>query len=343
MNLAINGFGRIGRQAFKVAITKKNIKVVAINDLTDTKTLAHLLKYDTAYGHYETPVEFDEKNLIVSGKKIPVFAEKDPGLLPWGKLKVDVVLECTGRFTNKEGAEMHLKAGAKKVIISAPAKPSSRTAGSLPGEGGDVPTYVRAVNCAKCHKETSPVINNASCTTNCIGPVMAVLNKSFGIEKAMMSTIHGYTSDQNLQDGPHKDLRRARAAAENTVPTSTGAAIATTEVIPDLFGSFDGLAFRVPVAVGSLSDITVLLKKNVTKEEVNKAFVAAAKTERFAGVLDTTSEPLVSSDFIGNTHSAIVDLNLTNVVGGNLVKVVAWYDNEVGYAHRLVELAELYV
>lgn len=329
INLAINGFGRIGRQAFKVAMTKKDIKVVAINDLTDTKTLAHLLKYDTAYGRYDLPVEYDEKNLIVNGHKISVFAEKDPTALPWEKLKVDMVLECTGRFTDKVGAESHLKAGAKKVIISAPAK-------------GGVPTYVRAVNCGKVGKEKSLVINNASCTTNCIGPVMAVMHESFGIAKALMSTIHGYTSDQNLQDGPHKDLRRARAAAENTVPTSTGAAKATTEVIADLSGAFDGLAFRVPVAVGSLSDMTVLLKKNVTKEEVNKAFMEAAKTARFAGVLTTTCEPLVSSDFVGNTHSAIVDLNLTNVVGDNLVKVVAWYDNELGYAHRLVELAELY-
>ncbi len=331
MHIAINGFGRIGRQAFKVAMTKKDIKVVAINDLTDTKTLAHLLKYDTAYGHYEVPVEHDEKNLIVNGHKIPVFGEKDPTQLPWGKLKVDVVLECTGRFTNKEGADMHLKAGAKKVIISAPAK------------GAGVPTYVRAVNCGKAHKETSPMINNASCTTNSIGPVMAVLSEKFGIEKAMMTTAHGYTADQNLQDGPHKDLRRARAAAENIVPTTTGAAIATTEVIPGLANVFDGLALRVPVPTVSVSDMTVLLKKNVTKEEINKAMVEAAKTERFAGVLTTTSEPLVSSDFVGNTHSAIVDLNLTNVVGGNLVKVVAWYDNEVGYAHRLIELAELYV
>jgi glyceraldehyde 3-phosphate dehydrogenase len=330
MNIAINGFGRIGRQAFKVAMTKKDIKVVAINDLTDTKTLAHLLKYDTAYGRYDLPVEHDDKNLIVKGKKIPVFAEKDPGALPWKKLKVDMVLECTGRFTNKEGAGRHLKAGAKKVIISAPAK------------GGDVPTYVRAVNCGKCNKETSSVINNASCTTNSIGPVMAVLNEKFGIEKAMMTTAHGYTADQNLQDGPHKDLRRARAAAENIVPTSTGAAIATTEVIPALVGAFDGLALRVPVPTVSISDMTVVLKKNVTKEEINQAMIDAAKTERFAGVLTTTGEPLVSSDFVGNTHSAIVDLNLTNVVGGNLVKVVAWYDNEVGYAHRLVELAELY-
>ncbi len=330
LNIAINGFGRIGRQAFKVAMTKKNIKVVAINDLTDTKTLAHLLKYDTAYGQYDLSVDHDEKNLIVDGHKIPVFAEKDPTALPWEKLKVEVVLECTGRFTNKEGAEMHIKAGAKKVIISAPAK------------GGGVPTYVRAVNCAKCHAEKSAVINNASCTTNSIGPVMAVLNEEFGIEKAMMTTAHGYTADQNLQDGPHKDLRRARAAAENIVPTTTGAAIATTEVIPNLVGVFDGLSLRVPVPTVSVSDMTVLLKKNVTKEEINKAMIAASKTERFAGVLTTTNEELVSSDFVGNTHSAIVDLNLTNVVGGNLVKVVAWYDNEVGYANRLLEIAELY-
>lgn len=329
MNIAINGFGRIGRQAFKVAFAKKH-KIVGINDLTDTKTLAHLLKYDTAYGTYEMPVEYDEKNLIVKGKKIPVFAEKDPSLLPWAKLKVDVVLECTGRFTDKAGAEQHVKAGAKKVVISAPAK------------GGDVPTYVRAVNCAKCKKETSKVINNASCTTNSIGPVMAVLNEKFGIEKAMMSTVHGYTADQNLQDGPHKDLRRARAAAENIVPTTTGAAIAVTEVIPVIKGVFDGLALRVPVPTVSLSDMTVLLKKNVTKEEINKALVDASKTERFKGVLGTTTEQLVSSDFIGNTNSSTVDLSLTNVVGGNLVKVVAWYDNEVGYANRLVEIAEMY-
>jgi glyceraldehyde 3-phosphate dehydrogenase len=330
MNIAINGFGRIGRQAFKVAFAKKH-KIVGINDLTDTKTLAHLLKYDTAYGMYDVSVEYDEKNLIVKGKKIPVFAEKDPSVLPWGKLKVDVVLECTGRFTDKVGAQQHITAGAKKVVISAPAK------------GGDVPTYVRAVNCAKCKKETSNVINNASCTTNSIGPVMAVLNEKFGIDKAMMSTVHGYTADQNLQDGPHKDLRRARAAAENIVPTTTGAAIAVTEVIPAISGVFDGLALRVPVPTVSLSDMTVLLKKNVTKEEINKALVDASKTERFKGVLGITTEQLVSSDFIGNTNSATVDLSLTNVVGGNLVKVIAWYDNEVGYANRLVEIAELYV
>ncbi|KKQ40825.1 MAG: Glyceraldehyde-3-phosphate dehydrogenase, type I [Candidatus Magasanikbacteria bacterium GW2011_GWA2_37_8] len=329
-NIAINGFGRIGRQAFKAAFKNKRIKIVGINDLTDTKTLAHLLQYDTAYGKYELPVTYDEKNIIVKGKKFPVFAEKDPSFLPWKKLKVDVVLECTGRFTNKAGAELHVKAGANKVIISAPSK------------GPEIPTYVRSVNCGKVGKEKSLVINNASCTTNCIAPVMAILDEKFGIEKAMMSTVHGYTADQNLQDGPHKDLRRARAAAENIVPTTTGAAKAVGEVKTNLQGIFDGVAFRVPVPTCSLSDITAVLKKNVTKEEINKALIDAAKTARFAGVLDVTFEPLVSSDFVGNSYSSIVDASLTNVVGGNLIKVVAWYDNEYGYAHRLIEMAELF-
>src|SRR3989339_57332 len=291
MNLAINGFGRIGRQAFKAAFGNKKIEVVGINDLTDTRTLAHLLTHDTAYGKWATPVSFDEKNLIVDGKKIPVFAEKDPALLPWKRLEVDVVLECTGRFTKKE---------------------------------------------------QSCVINNASCTTNCIAPVMAVLDEAFGIEKAFMSTVHGYTADQNLQDGPHKDLRRARAAAENVVPTSTGAAKAVGEAKPNLKGIFDGIAFRVPVPTCSLSDISAVLKKNVTKEEINEALMKAAKTKRFEGILMCTDEPLVSSDYVGNSYSSIVDMPLTNVVGGNLVKVVAWYDNEVGYSHRLVEMAELF-
>lgn len=328
VNVAINGFGRIGRQAFRAAWEKKTVKIVGINDLVDTKTLAHLLRYDTAYGTWQKAIDFDEKNIIVEGKKIPVFAEKDPSLLPWKKLKVGVVLECTGRFTSEEGGQLHVKAGAKKVIISAP------------GKGGVVPTYVMSVNSGDVAKEHSVIINNASCTTNCISPVMSVLEETFGIEKAMMTTVHGYTADQNLQDGPHKDLRRARAAAENIVPTTTGAAVATTEAIPELQGKFDGLAIRVPVPTVSLSDITAVLLKEVTIEEVNRAFVKAAKTPRFKGILDVTNEPLVSSDFIGNTHSAIVDLSLTNVVGGNLVKVVAWYDNETGYATRLIEMAE---
>lgn len=326
-SLAINGFGRIGRQAFRTAFGKNTVKIIAINDLTDTKTLAHLLKYDTSYGQFGHDVSFDEKNIIVNGKKFPVFAEKDPSLLPWKDLQVDVVLECTGRFTTKEGAELHLKAGAKKVIVSAPAK-------------GGVPTYVMGVNSSGIATESSMVINNASCTTNCISPVMLVLEKNFGIEKAMMTTVHGYTADQNLQDGPHKDLRRARAAAENIVPTTTGAAIATTEAVPSLKSKFDGLAIRVPVPNVSLSDITAVLKKDVTVEQVNEAFKIAASGDILKNILAVTDEELVSSDFRGDSHSAIVDLSLTNVVGGNLVKVVAWYDNEFGYAHRLVEMAE---
>jgi glyceraldehyde 3-phosphate dehydrogenase len=327
VSIAINGFGRIGRQAFRAGFGKKNLSFVGINDLTDTKTLAHLLKHDTSYGAYDHDVSYDEKNIIVDGAKIPVCAEKDPAALPWGKMNVDVVLECTGRFTSKEGAEMHLKAGAKKVIVSAPAK-------------GGVPTYVLGVNDDELKKESSAVINNASCTTNCISPVMAVLEEKFGIEKAMITTVHGYTADQNIQDGPHKDLRRARAAAENITPTTTGAAIATTEAIPVLKGKFDGLAIRVPVPTVSLSDITAILKKNVTIEEVNAALKEAAESDRFKGIVGYTDEELVSSDFIANSNSATVDLKLTNVVGGNLVKVVAWYDNEYGYAHRLVEMAE---
>jgi len=320
INIAINGFGRIGRHVFKAGMKKENIKIVAINDLTDNKTLAHLLKHDSTYSDYEGTVEFDDKNLIVDGQKIPVFEIKDPSELPWKDLKVDIVMECTGRFREKEQAELHIKAGAKKVILSAP------------GKGGDIPMYVRAVNCAKCSVEEAIVIDNASCTTNCIGPAMAVLEEQFGIEKGFMTTAHGYTSDQNLQDGPHKDLRRSRAAAINMIPTTTGAAKAVGKVIPAL----------VPIPTVSLADITVVLKKDVTVEEVNEAFKTAVKNARFEGVLNVTEEPLVSSDFVGNTYSSTVDLSLTNVVGGNLVKIVSWYDNEVGYSHRMVELAEIY-
>lgn len=323
IRVAINGFGRIGRHTFKVAWRKKNLKIVAVNDITDTKTLAHLLKYDTAYPDFPDAVSYDEKHLMVNKQKVLALAEKDPALLPWKKLKIDVVIESTGRFTKKEDAGKHLAAGAKKVIISAPAK------------GDDVPTYVLGVNADKYRGD--PILDNASCTTNCAAPVMLVLEKSFGVDKAMMSTIHAYTADQNLQDGPHKDLRRARAAAQNIVPTSTGAAVAVTRAILSLKDKFDGLALRVPVLTVSLTDFTVLLKKNVTKEEVNETFTKAAKTY-LKDILAVTNEPLVSSDFIGNPLSAIVDLPLTNVVGGNLVKVIAWYDNEWGYANRLVEM-----
>lgn len=327
MNIAINGFGRIGRHAFKVAMKKKGINIVAINDLTDTKTLAHLLKYDTAYPDFDKKVDVGKNGLVVGGKKIAAFAEKDPSKLPWKKLKVDVVLECTGFFRDKESASLHLKAGAKKVVISAPSK----------GDGVD--EFVRGVNCGSYAGQT--IVDNASCTTNCTAPVVSIMEQAFGIEKAMLTTIHSYTADQNLQDGPHKDLRRARAAAQNMVPTTTGAAEATTNVIPSLAGTFEGIAVRVPTISGSLTDITMLLKKDVTVEEVNAALKAAAKKKHWKGIFAVSEEPLVSSDYVGNSHSSIADLELTRVVGGNLVKVVAWYDNEWGYANRLVEMAEI--
>ncbi|MFA4831127.1 MAG: type I glyceraldehyde-3-phosphate dehydrogenase [Patescibacteria group bacterium] len=325
IKIAINGFGRIGRHSFKVAWTKKNLQIVAVNDIAESRVLAHLLKYDTAYPDFAPRVSHDEKHLIVGNKKIPVFAEKDPSFLPWKKLKVDVVLECTGKFTKKEGAELHLKAGAKKVVISAPSK-------------GGAPTFVIGVNEKKYQGET--IISNASCTTNCVAPVMKALEDVFGVRKALLTTIHSYTATQPLQDGPAKDLREARAAAQNMVPTTTGAAVATALTIPELAGKFDGLSVRVPTITVSLSDITVLLKKKVTKDEVNAAFTKASQGS-MKGILGVTSEPLVSSDFIGDARSAIVDLSLTYVVDGDLVKVIAWYDNEWGYANRLVEMAEI--
>lgn len=326
IRVAINGFGRIGRNTFKASFGRlKDLEFVAVNDLTDTKTLAHLLKHDTSYGAYEHEVSHDEQNLIIDGKKLRVYAEKDPTKLPWAKEKIDVVLECTGRFTDEAGAGQHITAGAKRVIISAPAK--------------GIPTHVLGVNPEGAGKPK--IINNASCTTNCIAPVAAIMHETFGIKKALMTTTHGYTADQNLQDGPHKDLRRARAAAANIVPTSTGAAIAVTESIPELKGLFDGLALRVPVPVVSLSDFTFLLKKKTTAEEINATFKKAAKSSRWKGLLAVTEEPLVSSDFIKNSYSSIVDLGLTKVIDGDFVKVVAWYDNEWGYSCRLGEMAVL--
>ncbi len=326
MRIAINGFGRIGRHAFKVMQMKKGMEVVAINDLTSPEVLAHLLKYDTAYPEVTYAVKADAKNLIIAGKKIPVFAQKDPSLLPWKDLKVDLVLECTGFFRDEEGASKHLTAGAKKVMISAPAK-------------GEIKTFVRGVN-DKDYKGEK-IVNNASCTTNCAAPVMKVLEDVFGVEKAMLTTVHSYTASQVLQDGPaSKDYREMRAAAQNMIPTSTGAAIAVTQAIPKLKNKFDGLSVRVPTITVSLTDITAVLKKKVTKEQINDAMVKAAKSN-LKGILFVTDEELVSSDFIGNPASATVDLALTNVVDGNLVKVVAWYDNEWGYANRLVEMAEV--
>lgn len=327
--IAINGFGRIGRAALKIALEKKSLEVVAINDLTDASVLAHLFRYDTAYGRYRKSVEAKDGKLIIDGKEIPVYAEPDPKKLPWGDLNVDVVLECTGRFVDKDSSALHIGAGAKKVVLSAPSK----------GDDGSVPTFLIGVNEDEYAGET--VVSNASCTTNCLAPVAKVLHDAFGIGKAMMTTVHSYTADQNLQDAPHKDLRRARAAAQNIVPTTTGAAISVTQVIPDLKGMFDGLAVRVPTIVVSLTDFTFLLKKKTTKEEVNEVLRAAAASPRFGKVLAVTDEPLVSSDFIGNPYSTIVDLSLTKVVDGDLVKVVAWYDNEWGYSNRLVEMAEI--
>lgn len=324
--IAINGFGRIGRNAFKVAFERSDLEIVAVNDLTDTKTLAYLLKHDSNYGTYQHQVGFDDKNLVVEEQKIKVLAEKDPAALPWANLGVDVVIECTGLFVDPAKAKAHLDAGAKKVVLSAPAK----------GDGAD--TIVIGVNEDKLAGATD-VISNASCTTNCITPVAAVIESNFGIEKAMMTTVHSYTASQVLQDGPaKKDLREARAAAINIVPTTTGASIAAAKALPALEGIFGGLSVRVPTPVVSLSDFAILTKKDVTVEGVNEAFKKAAANPYYQGILDVTDEPLVSTDFIGNSHSAIVDLNLTNVVGGNLLKVVAWYDNEWGYCNRLVEL-----
>lgn len=323
--VAINGFGRIGRNAFKVAFERSDIEIVAINDLTDTKTLAHLLKHDSNYGTYHHKVGFDDTGIIVKGKHIDVLAEKDPAALPWGKHKIDVVIESTGFFVDPAKAKAHIKAGAKKVVLSAPAK----------GEGAT--TVVLGVNEEQLDT-AGDIISNASCTTNCITPVAAVIENNFGIEKAMMTTVHSYTASQKLQDAPAKDLREARNAAENIVPTTTGASKAAGLALPALQGIFGGMSIRVPTPVVSLSDFVIITKKAVSVEEVNEVFKKAARDRYYQGLLDVTEEELVSSDFIGNSHSAIVDLKLTAVVGGNMLKVVAWYDNEWGYSNRLVEV-----
>jgi glyceraldehyde 3-phosphate dehydrogenase len=342
VKVGINGFGRIGRIAFRIGLLKHSdeIEFAAINTSGSMNTAgwAQLTNYDTMYRKFEYLVKATETQspdkvtdedpkigeLTVSEKniRVPVLAQKDPAKIPWGKYGVDVVIEATGHFTDEEGAKKHAVGGAKRVVISAPSK------------GGNVGTYVIGVNEIKGNPE---VISNASCTTNCIAPVAAVIHSKFGIEKAMMTTIHSYTDDQNLQDGSHKDLRRARAAAMNIVPTSTGAAIATTETIPDLKGIFDGMALRVPVATGSITDFTFILKKNVTKEEINQALIDATLNPLYKGILAVSEEDLVSSDIIGRSESSIVDLQLTQVVAGNMVKVFAWYDNEWGYANRLIE------
>ena len=327
--IAINGFGRIGRNAFKIAFERPDLEIVALNDLTDTKTLAYLLRHDSAYGEYQHEVTFDEQNIIVDGRPIKVLAEKDPAALPWKDMAVDVVIESTGFFVDPDKARAHITAGAKRVIISAPAK----------GDNADsADTIVLGVNEDKL-KNGTDVISNASCTTNCITPVAAVVEHAFGIEKLMMTTIHSYTASQKLQDAPGgKALRDGRAAAENIVPTTTGASIAAAKAFPVLKDVFGGFEVRVPTPVVSLADFAIVTKRTVTIEEVNQAFKKAAADPYYQGILAVSEEELVSTDFIGNSHSAIVDLPLTNVVGGNLLKVVAWYDNEWGYSNRLVEL-----
>lgn len=329
VNIVINGFGRIGRAVFKAILEKNNVglRVAAINDLTDTATLAHLLKYDSCYGRYAKSVDYTKDSLIIAGKKYKVLAEKEPANLPWRELGIDVVLECTGRFRSKEDAGLHLKAGAKKVIISAPAK------------GGGIKTFVPGVNENKI-KKSDKIISMASCTTNCLAPVTEIIRQTFGIKKAIMTTVHSYTADQNLVDGPHKDLRRARGAAINIIPTSTGAAIATTETIPQLKGKFDGMALRVPTPVGSICDIVFITTRKVDAKKVNAVFKKAARGARLKGILEVTDTPLVSTDIIGNPASAVVDLSLTKVISGDLVKVIAWYDNEWGYSSRLADLCE---
>ncbi len=323
--MAINGFGRIGRNALKILLERHDVQVVAINDITDAKTLAHLLKYDSSYGTYDKRVGYTDRSIIVNTREIPVLAEKDPAKLPWKKLDVDVVIESTGFFTKPEDAKSHLKAGAKKVVISAPAK----------GEGAK--TVVLGVN-EDAIGSNDKIISNASCTTNCIAPIMKILEDEFGIEKAMMTTVHSYTGSQRILDAPAKDLREARSAAENIVPTTTGASKAAALTIPSLFGKFNGLSVRVPTPVVSLSDITAVLKRDTTKEELINLFKKIVKEPYYEGIIGVAEDELVSSDFIGDPHSCIVDLPLIDVVGGDMIKIVAWYDNEWGYSNRLVEL-----
>ncbi len=322
MKVAINGFGRIGRHAFKFLLQKPGVEVVAINDLTDNATLAHLLKYDSVHGKFNGTVTSDDNNLYVNGKAIRALAERDPKQLPWGEMGVDVVLESTGIFTSDEKASMHITAGAKKVVISAPAT-------------GDIKTIVLGVN-DSILDGSETILSNASCTTNCLAPMVKVLDDLFGVEEGFMTTIHAYTADQNLQDAPHKDLRRARAAAYSIVPTSTGAAKAVGLVLPHLKGKLNGNAMRVPIPDGSVTDFTVNLKKPATVEEINAAMKAASEGA-MKGILEYCTDPIVSIDIVGNTHSCIFDADLTQVIGST-AKVVGWYDNETGYSSRVADL-----
>ena len=323
--VGINGFGRIGRNVFRAALNNPEINIVAVNDLTDAKTLAHLLKYDSVHGILDAEVKADGDAIIVNGKRIQVLAERNPADLPWGKMGIEIVVESTGIFTAKEKAEAHIQAGAKKVIISAPAT------------GEDV-TIVLGVNEDKYDPKSHHVVSNASCTTNCLAPFVKVLNDSFGVKRGMMTTVHSYTNDQQILDLPHKDLRRARAAAENIIPTTTGAAKAVGLVLPELQGKLNGFSLRVPTPNVSVTDLVAELDKSVTAEEINDALKTAAAGP-MKGILDFSDEPLVSKDYNGNPHSSIVDGLSTMVIEGNMVKVASWYDNEWGYSNRVVDLA----
>ena len=326
VKIGINGFGRIGRNYLRAALAQgSTLDIVAVNDLSDTKSLATLLKYDSVAGRLGADVTFDDSHVIVNGKKIKVLAERDPALLPWGELGVDIVIESTGRFTKIQDAQKHIETGAKKVLISAP--------------GTDVHgTFVMGVNHETYNPATDHVISNASCTTNCLAPLAKVFNDEFGIENGLMTTVHAYTADQNLQDGPHEDLRRARAAALNIVPSSTGAAKAIGLVLPELNGKLDGFALRVPVPTGSITDLTLVSKKTVTVEQINAAYKNAAEGP-LKGILMYTEDPIVSSDIVTDPHSSIFDAGLVKVIG-NTVKIASWYDNEWGYSNRLVDLTE---
>ena len=320
--ISINGFGRIGRLAFRQLIKNDSVQVCAINDLTDAATLAHLFKYDSTHGKYDGTVEVKENMLVVDGKSVEILSERDPEKLPWDKMNIDMVLECTGRFVSEEGASKHLTAGAKKVQISAPAK-------------GNIPTVVMGVN-DEVITDDVKIFSNASCTTNCLAPMAKVLNDNIGIVKGHITTVHAYTMDQNLQDSPHSDLRRARAGAYSIIPTTTGAAKAVGKVIPELSGKLDGNAVRVPIPDGSLTDFTVVLKRDSSIEEIN-SLMQKASNGLFQGIVEYTDEPIVSIDIVGNPHSCIFDSQLT-MVNEDLVKIVGWYDNETGYASRLVDM-----
>jgi len=328
-NYAINGFGRIGRNVLRAMSQKQVERVLAINDLTDTHTLAHLLKWDSVHGKFDGEIGYDDENIIVRGHKIKVLKERDPGNLPWKKLGVDVVLESTGFFTNREKADLHLsKAGAKRVLISAPAKDSDAT-------------ICIGVNDQIYDPEKHKIVSNASCTTNCLAPMAKILNDKFGVAYGFMTTIHSYTNDQRILDFPHGDLRRARAAAINIIPSTTGAAKAIGEVIPELKGKLNGGAFRVPTPDGSVTDFTAMLDKDSTVDTINAAFKEAASDKSYKGVVEYSDEPLVSEDIVGNPHSCIFDSKLTLTLGNRFVKVVGWYDNEWGYSNRCVELMEM--